>query len=224
MEFPLGVQGAPSTPRGTAVSCRRVIRGLLACLGAAAAQASAADNRGTATQAAQLPAITVTAGQEEDHGPVRGYVAEESGIGTKTRTSILETPQSVSVVTREQIEMQQPASASQALRYVAGANSERYGGFGGQLDITRIRGIDADYYLDGLRVISNVSTWTPQIDPTRWNGSRCCAAHRRSCTGRAPAAWSTRSAGGRGRPRTRSSCRQAASGSARSVSTARGAQ
>ena len=71
MEFPLGVQGAPSTPRGTAVSCRRVIRGLLACLGAAAAQASAADNRGTATQAAQLPAITVTAGQEEDHGPVR---------------------------------------------------------------------------------------------------------------------------------------------------------
>lgn len=165
MEFPLGVQGAPSTPRGTATSCRRVILGLLACLGAAAAQASAADNRGTATQATQLPAITVTAGQEEDHGPVRGYVAEESGIGTKTRTSILETPQSVSVVTREQIEMQQPASASQALRYVAGANSERYGGFGGQLDITRIRGIDADYYLDGLRVISNVSTWTPQIDP-----------------------------------------------------------
>lgn len=112
-----------------------------------------------------LPAVTVTAEQPGDFGPVRGYVAEEAGIGTKTQTSILETPQSVSVVTRQQIEAQQPSSTSQALRYTAGANSERFGGFGGQLDITRIRGIDADYYLDGLRIISNISTWTTQIDP-----------------------------------------------------------
>ncbi|EGV31428.1 TonB-dependent siderophore receptor [Thiorhodococcus drewsii AZ1] len=112
-----------------------------------------------------LPAITVTAEQAGDFGPVRGYVAEEAGIGTKTQTSILETPQSVSVITQQQIEVQQPSSTSQALRYTAGANSERFGGFGGQLDITRIRGIDADYYLDGLRVISNVSTWSTQVDP-----------------------------------------------------------
>ncbi|AOA59962.1 ferric siderophore receptor [Acinetobacter larvae] len=85
-------------------------------------------------------------------------------IGTKTPTTLLETPQSISVVTREQMDTQPSASTSQALRYTAGANSERFGGFGGQLDITRIRGIDADYYLDGLRVISNVSTWSPQID------------------------------------------------------------
>lgn len=113
----------------------------------------------------ELQSVTVTAGQESEHGPVRGYVAEQAGIGTKTSASILETPQSVSVVTRQQIDTQQPASTSQALRYTGGANSERFGGFGGQLDITRIRGIDADYYLDGLRVISNVSTWTPQLDP-----------------------------------------------------------
>lgn len=112
-----------------------------------------------------LPAVTVTTEQPRDFGPIKGYVAQESGIGTKTQTSILETPQSVSVVTRQQIEAQQPSSTSQALRYTAGANSERFGGFGGQLDITRIRGIDADYYLDGLRVISNVSTWSTQIDP-----------------------------------------------------------
>lgn len=80
-----------------------------------------------------LPALTVTGGHlaDETDGPVQGYVAEESRIGTKTRTSVLETPQSISVVTREQMDMQQAASTSQALRYTAGASSEKYGGFGG---------------------------------------------------------------------------------------------
>ena len=92
-------------------------------------------------------------------------MAEQSRTGTKTATPILETPQSISVITRGQMDVQQPASASQALRYTAGAYSEKYGGFGGQLDLTRIRGVDADYYLDGLRMITNVSTWTTQVDP-----------------------------------------------------------
>ncbi|KLV08436.1 TonB-dependent siderophore receptor [Photobacterium ganghwense] len=102
---------------------------------------------------------------DEGNGPVRGYVAEQSRVGTKTNTSILETPQSVSVITREQMDTQQPVSSSSALRYTAGATSEKYGGYGGYLDITRIRGVDADYYLDGLRIISNPGSWLPQIDP-----------------------------------------------------------
>ena len=114
-----------------------------------------------------LPALTVTGGLPADDadGPVQGYVAEQSRIGTKTRTPLLETPQSISVITREQMDTQQAATTSQALRYTAGANSEKYGAFGGQLDLTRIRGVDADYYLDGLRMITNVSTWTAQVDP-----------------------------------------------------------
>ncbi|ELX8262539.1 TonB-dependent siderophore receptor [Pseudomonas aeruginosa] len=109
--------------------------------------------------------ITATTPADPDNGPVQGYVAEEARTGSKSATPLLEVPQSVSVVTREQMDVLQPASTSQALRYSAGASSERFGGFGTQLDITRIRGVDADYYLDGLRVISNVSTWTPQVDP-----------------------------------------------------------
>ncbi|WP_273859711.1 TonB-dependent siderophore receptor [Photobacterium sp. GSS17] len=111
--------------------------------------------------------VTVTAGKmsDEGNGPVRGYVAEQSRVGTKTNTSILETPQSVSVITREQMDTQQPVSSSSALRYTAGATSEKYGGYGGYLDITRIRGVDADYYLDGLRIISNPGSWLPQVDP-----------------------------------------------------------
>ena len=109
-----------------------------------------------------LAEVTVSGAAASDVGvgPVTGYVAEQSRAGTKTPTSILETPQSISVITREQMDVQQSASTSQALRYTAGAYSEKYGGFGGQLDLTRIRGIDADYYLDGLRMITNVSTWT----------------------------------------------------------------
>jgi len=165
-------QGVPAVSRRSVYVNRYLAAAmLLASLGAApasaqevlpAAEASAGQPEGPAVE---LRAITVTAEPSGDHGPVRGYVAEEAGTGTKTRTSLLETPQSVSVVTRQQMEMQQPSSTSQALRYTAGANSERFGGFGSQLDITRIRGIDADYYLDGLRLISNVSTWSPQIDP-----------------------------------------------------------
>ncbi|AUB75346.1 ferric siderophore receptor [Pseudomonas sp. Lz4W] len=114
----------------------------------------------------QLDAVNVTGeALEETDGPVTGYIATHSTAGTKTLSAIHETPQSISVVTRDLIDAQQPASVSQALRYTAGANSEKYGGFGDQLDLTRIRGVDADYYLDGLRMISNVSTWSPQIDP-----------------------------------------------------------
>ncbi len=113
-----------------------------------------------------LPAVTVTADRALDmgNGAVRGYVAEQSGIGTKTDTSILETPQSVSVITRQQMDMQQPGSSSAALRYTAGATSEKYGGNGSYLDMTRIRGVDADYYLDGLRIIGNPGSWLPQVD------------------------------------------------------------
>ena len=106
-----------------------------------------------------LDTITVEASSN------KGYVEEESGVGTKTDTSVLETPQSISIVSHEQMEFFQPATPSIALRYTSGATSERYGASGDSIDMTRIRGVDADYYLDGLRVISNSGTWLPQINP-----------------------------------------------------------
>ena len=56
-----------------------------------------------------------------------GYVAKRASAGTKTDTPIIETPYSVSVVTREQIEAQQPKTVSQALRYTPGINAELAG-------------------------------------------------------------------------------------------------
>ncbi|MHC5307787.1 TonB-dependent siderophore receptor [Bartonella sp. LJL80] len=104
---------------------------------------------------------TVVIGSGDD----TGVVAYKSQTGMKTDIPILETPQSVSVVTRKQLDEQKPINTSAALRYTAGATSEAYGAFGNYIDITRIRGIQADYYLDGLRVISNQGSWLPQIDP-----------------------------------------------------------
>ena len=129
-------------------------------------QSGKTQDTGQAADIATLPSVTINAqaGSETENGPVHGYVAEESRVGTKTSTSILETPQSVSVVTREQMDLQQATSSSAALRYTAGATSERYGGFGSYLDMTRIRGVDADYYLDGLRIIGNPGSWLPQVD------------------------------------------------------------
>ncbi|MDF5911476.1 hypothetical protein P4W15_06020 [Morganella morganii] len=38
------------------------------------------------------------------------------------------------------------------------------GGFGNSIDFSKMRGFDADYYLDGLRVAGNSGIWGAQID------------------------------------------------------------
>lgn len=62
--------------------------------------------------------------EESAFGPVEGYVARRSATASKTDTPLIETPQSISVVTREQIEAQQPKTVTQALRYTPGITTE----------------------------------------------------------------------------------------------------
>lgn len=83
-----------------------------------------------------------------------GFVATRSATGTKTDTPIMETPQSISVVTADQIKTQAAQSIGATLRYTAGVIGDVNGGadtrFGGQ----QIRGFDTTQqglYLDGLR-------------------------------------------------------------------------
>ena len=82
---------------------------LTACSGGALAQATAA-----------LPEVKVTAEGETASGPARGFVAKRSATGTKTDTALVETPQSITVVTREQVEAQAADSLDQAFAYSAG--------------------------------------------------------------------------------------------------------
>ncbi|NLQ16245.1 TonB-dependent siderophore receptor [Marinomonas sp. M1K-6] len=81
---------------------------------------------------------------------VEGYVAKSSVSATKTNIAITETPQSVSVVTRDQMDDQGAIGVREALRYSAGVGAERYG-FDSRGDATSIRGSDPVIFLDGLQ-------------------------------------------------------------------------
>jgi iron complex outermembrane receptor protein len=95
---------------------------------------------------------------------VKGYIASRSATGTKTDDSLLETPQSVSVVTRDQIETQNAQAVPQTLRYTAGIEPESRGTLAGSADIIYGRGFVMDRYLNGLRLEGAAGFITPQID------------------------------------------------------------
>jgi iron complex outermembrane receptor protein len=84
-------------------------------------------------------------------------IASQSRVGTKTDTPLMETPQSISVVTRKQMDEQKPQSIGAALRYTAGVNAEA-NGVDTRRDTIGIRGFDATtgggIYRDGLRQFS----------------------------------------------------------------------
>lgn len=119
--------------------------------------------RAGADGSVQLPEVRVDAGATRGWSPVRGYVAEVSATGTKTDTPLMETPQSISVVTRDQMVAQGSQRANQALRYTSGIATEGRAGFGGY-EIMYSRGFGVDRYVDGMRLQGNSGFVTPQYD------------------------------------------------------------
>ncbi|WP_039051638.1 TonB-dependent siderophore receptor [Bordetella avium] len=98
--------------------------------------------------------------------PTVGYVAKASMTATKTDTPLIETPQSVSVVTREQIREQGAHTLNQVLRYTAGVTPESRGATATRLDQFTVRGFSASSYLDGMRVFGGRDA-LPQVDAYR---------------------------------------------------------
>ena len=87
--------------------------------------------------------------------PDRAYRAERTTAGGKMDMALSETPQSVSVVTADQIRDQSVQSVQEAVRYVVGANQLDY--FTTQDEIT-LRGFGltgTGLYRDGTRLIQN---------------------------------------------------------------------
>lgn len=101
---------------------------------------------------AALPAVTITAQADTETatGPVGGYLARRAATATKTDTPLAETPQSVTVVTREQMLDQGAANMQDTLVYAAGVLSTPYG-VDTRTDWMRVRGADPTVFLDGLR-------------------------------------------------------------------------
>ncbi|MBU9235666.1 TonB-dependent siderophore receptor [Burkholderia multivorans] len=124
---------------------------------AANAQAAAPN----AASAGTLPAITVNAASEGD-GTV-GLVAKRSRTGTKTDTPIEEIPQTINVVTAQQIEMTGATDVNTALRYVPGFSS--YGSDNRSDWYAALRGFTPTAYVNGLQVPNtlNLSSW--RVDP-----------------------------------------------------------
>lgn len=103
--------------------------------------------------------ITVTAApaqQESAWGPSPTIAAKRSATTTKTDTPIEKTPQSVSVVTREEMDIHQPGSVKEALAYTPGAAASTRGA-STTYDFVIIRGFytpgpTPNNYLDGIKL------------------------------------------------------------------------
>lgn len=91
--------------------------------------------------------------KETAWGPVPGFVATQSAGGTKTDTPLIEIPQSISIVTKDQIDSQKAQTLTEVLRYVPGVSAEPFG-FESRYTWIDIRGFDATregLYMDGLQ-------------------------------------------------------------------------
>ncbi|QTD46365.1 TonB-dependent siderophore receptor [Ottowia testudinis] len=92
------------------------------CVAGALAGASATAQTDPFAPAVTLPDVQVRAGAEAEasNGPVQGYAAQRSASATKTDTPLLESPQAISVVGREQMQAQGADSVLSSLRYTPG--------------------------------------------------------------------------------------------------------
>ncbi|MGR4868797.1 TonB-dependent siderophore receptor [Variovorax sp. LARHSF232] len=118
------------------------------------------------TPATALPEVRVDASAENETAtsPVIGYRAKNAVTATKTDTPLLETPQSVTVVPRDQMVDQGATNIQDALNYAAGVRSDAYG-LDSRTDSVRIRGSYPDVYLDGLRQAYGYYTSNTRTEP-----------------------------------------------------------
>lgn len=170
LTLPASAQSAPAAPSASSTlppvviqsPAQRQLRPKQARRSATAPRRAAARRaRNPNAQGTQAANSAAAVAPETAFSHVSGYVATRSATGTKTDTPLIETPQSISIVTRDQIEAQNADSAKQALRYTAGVAGENRGNFGG-FDIMYSRGFILDQYLDGMRLPGSSAIFAPQ--------------------------------------------------------------
>lgn len=83
-------------------------------------------------------------------GKAHGYAAVDSATATKTDTPLLDVPQTINVVTREQLDDQAQHSIADVLRYVPGTTVGQGEGNRDQITL-RGQNTTADFFLDGVR-------------------------------------------------------------------------
>ena len=110
--------------------------------GATAAQATSESDQGATPETTRTPVgeIVVTA---------KNFVPTGAGTATKTNIPLIQTPQSISVITRDQIDLLNFIDVQQAVRYTAGVFGENYGP-DLRYDFITVRGFTPAQYIDGL--------------------------------------------------------------------------
>lgn len=98
---------------------------------------------------------------------ITGYTARVVTAGTKTNTPVIEVPQAISVVTREQLNDRNVQGFAEAVQYIPGVSVATQG-FDPRFDQIFIRGFDVltnqGIYRDGLRVIGSGFNY-PRLEP-----------------------------------------------------------
>jgi iron complex outermembrane receptor protein len=142
------IKGQPAN-----TSLRKLALFVAAAVGGVSASSFAADNT-----AKKEDTITVSAAapQESAWGPAPTVAAKRTATATKTDTPIEKTPQSISVVTREEMDAKQPLTVKDALSYTPSVFSTR--GSSSTYDVVAIRGfttsstVNTNQYLDGMKL------------------------------------------------------------------------
>jgi iron complex outermembrane receptor protein len=100
----------------------------------------------------QTTSVTGAADYETAQGPVQGYHATRSASATRTDTSIHETPQSITVVSKDVVEDMSATRLQDALDYAGGVG--RANNFGGQgLTTFTVRGFTTgEFYRNGFPI------------------------------------------------------------------------
>jgi iron complex outermembrane receptor protein len=100
-----------------------------------------------------LPAVQVVANADESPtGAFPGYVARRTATATKTDTPVLEVPQSISVIGREEMDARGAQDVMEAIRYTPGVTTGMYGPDNRGWEYILLRGFPTTYgvFRDGL--------------------------------------------------------------------------
>lgn len=113
--------------------------------------------------ALQLAPTAVDARTDSAYGAVDGYLATRASSASKTDSALIETPASVSVVTRERIRAQGAQTITEALGYTAGVHTNVSGNnpTDNTLMVRGFQQINSDAYTDGLRN-NNTGYYAPE--------------------------------------------------------------
>lgn len=134
--------------------------GMMTAIGAMSGTASAQDSA-SATKPTSLQTV-----QAEDGTIVvtaADYVPDTSTAATKSDIPLIATPQSVSVITRDQIDLLGFVDAQQAVRYAAGVYGENYGP-DPRYDFFTVRGFTPKQYIDGLAAPISTAIYSVGVD------------------------------------------------------------